>query len=80
MSDITIMREELPPVRRPPRRHLLSIEDLTRDELYARPTRPPEVLVAPLDGMLAVIRAIPPTQPGDSVFTTGQPIEASALL
>jgi len=44
------------------------------------PARPPEVLVAPLDGMLAVIRAIPPTQPGDSVFTTGQPIEASALL
>src|SRR6266566_10128096 len=32
MSDITVMREELPPVR-PPRRHLLSIEDLTRDDV-----------------------------------------------
>jgi N-alpha-acetyl-L-2,4-diaminobutyrate deacetylase len=44
------------------------------------PSRPPEVIRSPLDGMLAVIRAIPPTQPGDSVFTTGQPIEAAALL
>jgi predicted deacylase len=44
------------------------------------PSRPPEVVVAPLDGMLAVIRAIPPTEPGDSVFTLGQPIEAEALL
>jgi N-alpha-acetyl-L-2,4-diaminobutyrate deacetylase len=44
------------------------------------PERAPAVIAAPLDGMLAVIRAIPPTQPGDSVFTTGQPIEASALL
>jgi aspartate carbamoyltransferase catalytic subunit len=30
--EITVMREELPPVRRP-RRHLLSIEDLTRDDV-----------------------------------------------
>jgi hypothetical protein len=30
--------------------------------------------------MLAVIRAIPPTQPGDSVFTTGQPISPEAVL
>ena len=44
------------------------------------PSRPPDVITAPLDGMLAVIRAIPPTQPGDSVFTIGQPIESSALL
>src|SRR5262249_30561640 len=44
------------------------------------PSRPPEVIRAPLDGMLAVIRAIPTTEPGDSVFTTGQPIEADALL
>ncbi len=44
------------------------------------PSRPPDVITAPLDGMLAVIRAIPPTQPGDSVFTTGQPIEISALV
>jgi N-alpha-acetyl-L-2,4-diaminobutyrate deacetylase len=44
------------------------------------PSRPPEVIDAPLDGMLVVIRAIPPTEPGDSVFTLGQPIEAEALL
>jgi len=43
------------------------------------PARPPEVIAAPRDGVLAVIRAIPPTQPGDSVFTLGQPIEADAL-
>ena len=29
---------------------------------------------------LAVIRAIPVTEPGDSVFSLGQPIEAEALL
>ena len=45
-----------------------------------RPSRPPQVIAAPLDGVLAVIRAIPPTEPGDSLFTLGQPIEASALL
>jgi len=43
------------------------------------PSRAPEVIAAPLDGVLAVIRAIPPTEPGDSVFTLGQPIEAVAL-
>jgi len=32
MPDMTVMREELPPVR-PPRRHLLSIEDLTREDV-----------------------------------------------
>jgi len=32
MPEITVMREELPPVR-PPRRHLLSIEDLTREDV-----------------------------------------------
>ena len=44
------------------------------------PSRPPELIEAPLDGMVAVIRAIPPTEPGDSVFTTGQPIDADALF
>jgi N2-acetyl-L-2,4-diaminobutanoate deacetylase len=44
------------------------------------PGRPPELIAAPIDGVLVVIRAIPPTEPGDSVFTTGQPIEADALL
>lgn len=44
------------------------------------PARSPEVIAAPLDGVLVVIRAIPPTEPGDSVFTLGQRIDASALL
>jgi N2-acetyl-L-2,4-diaminobutanoate deacetylase len=42
--------------------------------------RAPAVLRAKLDGVLAVIRAIPVTEAGDSVFVLGQPIEASALL
>jgi N-alpha-acetyl-L-2,4-diaminobutyrate deacetylase len=42
--------------------------------------RAPTVLRAPLDGVLAVIRAIPVTEAGDSVFVTGQPIAADALL
>ena len=39
------------------------------------PGRPPEVLRAPLDGVLAVIRSIPATEAGDGLFTTGQPID-----
>jgi N-alpha-acetyl-L-2,4-diaminobutyrate deacetylase len=42
--------------------------------------RAPTVLRAPLDGVLAVIRAIPATEAGDSVFVTGQPIDPAALL
>jgi N-alpha-acetyl-L-2,4-diaminobutyrate deacetylase len=42
--------------------------------------RPPHVFAAPLDGVVAVVRAIPVTEAGDSVFVLGQPIEASALL
>jgi predicted deacylase len=42
--------------------------------------REPTVLRAPLDGVLAVIRAIPAAEAGDSVFVLGQPIETSALL
>jgi predicted deacylase len=42
--------------------------------------RAPAILRAPLDGVVAVVRAIPVTEAGDSVFVTGQPIEASALL
>ena len=41
------------------------------------PGRPPEVLRAPLDGVLAVIRSIPATEAGDGLFTTGQPIDAA---
>ncbi|HZO97645.1 MAG TPA: succinylglutamate desuccinylase/aspartoacylase family protein [Gaiellaceae bacterium] len=43
------------------------------------PGREPSVLRAPLDGVLACIRAIPVTEAGDNVFVTGQPIEADAL-
>jgi N-alpha-acetyl-L-2,4-diaminobutyrate deacetylase len=42
--------------------------------------RAPTVLRAPLDGVLAVVRAIPVTEAGDSVFVLGQPIEPSALF
>jgi N-alpha-acetyl-L-2,4-diaminobutyrate deacetylase len=45
-----------------------------------RPDRSPEVLKAPLDGVLAVTKAIPVTEQGDCVFVLGQPIEASSLL
>ena len=38
--------------------------------------REPRPLVAPLDGVVAVIRAIPGTEAGDSVFVIGQPIDA----
>jgi predicted deacylase len=44
------------------------------------PGRAAEVIQAPLDGMLVVIRALPATEAGDSVFTLGQPIASSALL
>ena len=43
------------------------------------PGRAPTVLRAPHDGVLAVIRAIPVTEAGDSAFVLGQPIEANAL-
>jgi N-alpha-acetyl-L-2,4-diaminobutyrate deacetylase len=43
------------------------------------PGRPPEVLRAPLDGVLAVIRSIPATEAGDGLFTTGQPIDPGEL-
>jgi predicted deacylase len=41
--------------------------------------RAPTILRAPLDGVVAVIRAIPATEAGDSVFVTGQPIDAAEL-
>ncbi len=44
------------------------------------PGRPPEVLRAPLDGVLAVIRSIPATEAGDGLFTTGQPIDPQELV
>ncbi len=43
------------------------------------PDRPPEVLRASLDGVLAAIRAIPTTEAGDGLFTTGQPIRSEEL-
>ena len=44
-----------------------------------RPARAPEVLRAPLDGVLACIRAIPATEAGDGAFTLGQPIGTEEL-
>jgi len=43
------------------------------------PSRSPEFLRAPRDGVVAVVRAIPVAEAGDSVFVLGQPIPASAL-
>lgn len=45
-----------------------------------RPDRPPELLRAPLDGVVAVTKAIPVTEQGDCVFVLGEPIDRSALL
>jgi aspartate carbamoyltransferase catalytic subunit len=33
MADIRVMREDLLPPRLPPKRHLISIEDVTRDDV-----------------------------------------------
>jgi len=44
------------------------------------PGAPPQLLRAPLDGVVACVRAIPVCEAGDSVFVTGQPIEVAALL
>lgn len=43
------------------------------------PERSPRVFRAPLDGILAVARATTATLAGDSIFVTGQVIEASAI-
>lgn len=45
-----------------------------------RPSRPAEVLTAPLAGVVAVTKAIPVTEQGDCVFVLGQPLDRSALL
>jgi predicted deacylase len=44
-----------------------------------RPDRPPEVVAAPLDGVVAALRAITTTDQGDNIIVLGQPIEASSL-
>ena len=45
-----------------------------------RPDRPPEPILAPMDGVVAVTKAIPVTEQGDCVFVLGVPIDRSALL
>ena len=45
-----------------------------------RPDRPPELIRAPMDGVVAVTKAIPVTEQGDCVFVLGVPIDRSALL
>jgi predicted deacylase len=42
--------------------------------------RDPALLVAPRDGIVASVRAVPVTDAGNSVFTIGQPIAKEALL
>jgi N-alpha-acetyl-L-2,4-diaminobutyrate deacetylase len=42
--------------------------------------RDPVPLVAPRDGIVACIRAVPVTEAGNSVFTIGQPISKDDLL
>jgi hypothetical protein len=37
------------------------------------------VLQAPLDGVLACIRAIPASEAGDGAFTLGQPVDPAEL-
>jgi N-alpha-acetyl-L-2,4-diaminobutyrate deacetylase len=44
-----------------------------------KPERGPRIFTAPRDGILVVMRAMTPTLAGDSVFVTGQPIEADAI-
>ena len=45
-----------------------------------RPDRPPIEIEAPLDGYVAVTKAIPVTEQGDCVFVLGQPIDRAELL
>ncbi len=44
------------------------------------PDRPPVIHEAPLDGVVACIRAIPVVEAGDGIFTLGQPIAAEDLF
>jgi predicted deacylase len=44
-----------------------------------RPDRPPESIPAPLDGVVAVTKAIPVTEQGDCVFVLGQPTDRAEL-
>ena len=46
----------------------------------ATPERSPRVFTSPKDGILVVIRATTPTLTGDSIFVTGQVIEAREIL
>ena len=44
------------------------------------PTGRAELLRAPMDGVVAVTKAIAPTEQGDCVFVLGEPIDRAALL
>jgi N-alpha-acetyl-L-2,4-diaminobutyrate deacetylase len=44
------------------------------------PSRPPELLCSPVDGIVVVTRAIPITEQGDCVFVVGTQIDRAALL
>jgi predicted deacylase len=45
-----------------------------------RPDRPAEPILAPMDGVVAVTKAIPVTEQGDCVFVLGVPIDRTDLL
>ena len=78
MGEIHVMREDFLPPKPPPRRHLISIGDLTRDDVHVRGGEPPRhaqplvrstTLDFPLEGMTCVLV--------DDVLYTGRTIRAA---
>ena len=78
MGEIHVMREQFLPPKPPPRRHLISIADLSRDDVQVRggeaPIHPQPVVHAtrldfPLEGMTCVLV--------DDVLYTGRTIRAA---
>ena len=51
-----------------------------RIHFLERPDRPPEVVVSPLAGITACVRAISNTSQGDVVVVIGQPVDRAALI
>ena len=61
-------------------RHYLTFEGRAFREYVEPNDRPAELLRAPMDGVVAVTKAIAPTEQGDCVFVLGEPIDRAALL
>ena len=55
-------------------------EPIGRIHFIERPDRPPEVIEAPLDGVVCGTRAVSTTLQGDNVVILGQPIDRAAIL